>query len=202
LGLDPAKDGPIERMNDFVYHYDESGIVDWLAGNDVLKSYAGAFAFGAFLCREYGGPALFADMLANDQAGEAAITAALAANGYSETFADAFRRFGEALVFSDKPALSSVKTLKQAGAWTIGDLEYSVIAIDLPAIQQHMLGSGWVSPATYGIRVFDPASTIRALRPFGYSVHSSASWRELSGPVVIDLQAPGDPAVKFYIMAR
>ena len=52
LGLDPAH-GPQNRLDLFNRTY-QYGFTTWYSGNDVLVSYANAYAFGAFLLRNYG----------------------------------------------------------------------------------------------------------------------------------------------------
>ncbi len=52
LGLDAAH-GPQNRLNLFNRTY-QYGFTTWYSGNDVLVSYANAYAFGAFLLRNYG----------------------------------------------------------------------------------------------------------------------------------------------------
>jgi hypothetical protein len=200
IGLNPAIDGPIDRLHEYSYHYAESGVNDWLTGNDVLKSYASAFAFGAYLERNYGGAALFKSMVANASVGEASITAALSAQGYTDTFGDAFRHYGESLVFTDIPIGSAVKTLKHTTSATIGSISYTSSSVDYATIQQYNMSSGWVSGA-YGLRIYDPSTSV-ALRSYGTSVHSKSTWQNVTGSLSISLTAPADSNVKFFIMVK
>lgn len=200
IGLNPVTDGAISRMTQFNYHYAESGVSDWLSGNDVLKSYASAFAFGAFLERNYGGANFFKALAANASVDTASITAALATLGYTDTFADAFRHYGEALVYTAVPALSSVKTLNQAVTKTIDSINYTSVAVDLSTFQQQNLASGYVSGA-YGPRIYTPSTAVE-LRPFGTSIHSQTSWTSLTGDLTVNLTAPTDSDVKFYLMVK
>jgi hypothetical protein len=200
IGLDPVAYGSIDRLNSFAYHYAESGVSDWLSGNDVLKSYASAFAFGAFLERNYGGATLFKNILANNTAGEASITAALATGGYTDTFADAFNKYGQTLVFTDPPAGSNVSTLKKTTTATIGSISYAPVSIDYATIQQYNMSLGWVSGA-FGPRTYAPSATV-ALRPYGNSVHTQPTWQTLAGNLSINLTAPTDAGVLFYIMVK
>jgi hypothetical protein len=201
IGLNPLTDGAIDRMNEFNYHYAESGVSDWLSGNDVLKSYASAFAFGAYLERNYGGAPLFKAIADNSLTNEASISSALASRGYADTFADAFRHYGEALVFTTSaPPGSSVKQLNRDQTDTIGAIEYTARAFDLLDFQQRNLVSGYVAGA-YGPRVYAPGAPIE-LRPFGTSIHSQASWQGLAGNLTVTVQAPSDPDVTLYLMVK
>jgi hypothetical protein len=201
IGLNPLTDGAIDRMNEFNYHYAESGVSDWLSGNDVLKSYASAFAFGAYLERNYGGAPLFKAILANNTVNEASISAALLSLGYTDTFSDAFRHYGEALVFTTSaPSGSSVKQLNRDQTDTIGSIEYTARAFDLLDFQQRNLASGYVAGA-FGPRVYAPGAVLE-LRPFGTSIHSQASWQALAGNLTVTVQAPSDPDVALYLMVK
>lgn len=201
IGLSPVSDGAISRMPEFNYHYAESGVTDWLDANDVYKSYASAFAFGAYLERNYGGATFFKALLANPSVDTASISAALASLGYTDTFADAFAHYAEALVYTTaKPAGSSVKILNQAVTQTIDAISYTSVAFNLSAIQQYNLASGYVSGA-YGPRIYAPAAAVE-LRPFGTSIHSQTSWQALTGSVTINLTAPSDSDVRFYLMVK
>ncbi len=199
IGLDPAVDGAAKRLPQFLHHYAESGVTDWLSGS-ALKSYASAFAFGAYLERNYGGASLFQRILANNQTGISAVSAALLAEGYSDDFGAAFSHYGESLVFSDKPAGSALKTMKQTWSESLGGIMYVAEPIDLNAMQQYNLDtSSWVS--AYGARVYDPASAVD-LRPYGNSIHTHAAWKNLTGDLAVTLTAPSDSDVKFYLMIK
>ncbi len=197
IGLDPATDGPISRFPEFAYHYAESGVTDWSSS---LKNYAGAFAFGAYLERNYGGASLFEAMSDNSSVGTTSITAALSSLGYSDTFDAAFLKYGQALVFTDQPTGASVKSFKQESAVYIDSMKFTAQAIDLDTVQQYDLSAG-SSTGSYGIRLYDP-STMVELRPYGYSVHSRTAWQNLSGSLSLTLTAPTDSDVKFYIMVK
>ena len=200
IGLDPVIDGAQNRLPDFSYHYAESGVSDWLDNPNVLKSYASAFAFGAYLARNYGGATFFKNLLSNTQVNETAITAALATGGYTDTFDGALKHYGEALVYTDIPAGSSVKTLKQTNTTTIGGISYTASPIDYAAVQQYNAAAGWVAGA-FGPRTYAPASTV-TLRPYGNSIHTQASWTALAGDLPIVLTAPIDTNVKYYLMVK
>ncbi len=200
IGLDPATYGAVSRLPEFLYHYPESGVTDWLASPNTLKSYASAFAFGAYLARNYGGASLFQRILSNNQTGEAAVSAALSAEGYGDDFVAAFSHYGEALLFSDKPSGSALKTLKQAWSESLGGISYVAESIDLAAVRQYNLDTqAWVG--NYGPRNFDPATAVD-LRPYGNSIHTRTAWKNLTGDLAVTLNAPSDADVKFYLMVK
>lgn len=66
-----------------------------------MKNYSITYALGAYLARNYGGAALFREIVQNDSAGVAAIEAALAALGHDVSFADVLTDWAIANLLSD-----------------------------------------------------------------------------------------------------
>ena len=127
IGIDPGFGGQY-RLNEFVYHYAESGITDWFGSDNALKSYASVFAFGAFLSRTYGGAAFYKALMEVQGTGREAVTRAISAtqsiHGYNDSFDDAVLGFAKALVFTDPEEASPVPTLNRTAVSTIGQIEY------------------------------------------------------------------------------
>jgi hypothetical protein len=71
------------RMPYFMTYHGDSGVTDWLSGEHVLKSYASAYAFGGYLARNYGGPALIQSMISNNTVDITSVDAALKTQGSS-----------------------------------------------------------------------------------------------------------------------
>lgn len=207
IGLDPVTDGAQGRLPTFMYSYAESGIKDWVTSTwpSSMKSYASAFAFGAYLARNYGGATFFQNLLSNNLTNEASITAALAEGGYPDTFEDAFRYYGEAMVFDDQPPNSTVKTFKQAVTTELSDISYTAMAIDLFDIdtfwQYNQDTGSWVESA--GFRTYAPEEAVE-LRPFGNSIHTQTSWTNITNNVdfEITLTEPSEPAVEYFLMVK
>lgn len=214
IGLNPAQYGPQSRLDIFAYHYAESGVSDWLAEDEVLKSYAGAFAFGAYLARNFGGATFFYEVLHNDKVNEAAISAAMSAlslNGSVDSgqgFSEELLRFGEALVLTANPAPPGLRSLNRehtsfVSIGTTGDgISYTALPIDLNTIQQYNLGSNRLVSNQFGLRSYLPSGTLN-LRPYGLSIHTQDSWVvDSSGELRLVLEAPADTAARFYLMVR
>jgi len=71
-----TKSGPISRLP---YYFTENynvGFTTWFSGNNVYYSYANAYAFGAYLVRNYGGVTLLKKLATNGYGDIAAIEAA------------------------------------------------------------------------------------------------------------------------------
>lgn len=95
------------RLPRFV-RFDYLPVAQWFDGavsdpgdTNVLNSYSLNYAYGAYLARNFGGPALFRAIVQNDLNGGDAITAALSAQGYGEDFAATLRDWGAAVLLSD-----------------------------------------------------------------------------------------------------
>jgi len=211
IGLNPVSAGPQSRLNVFAYHYAESGLSDWLSGNEVLKSYAGAFAFGAYLARNFGSAGFFRELMHNNKVNEEAISAAMAAAGAvgnGKGFSQELLRYSEALVLTASPAVDGLRSLnKEATSFitvgTAGDyIKYTATPIDLGSIQQYNLGTNKLVNNRYGLRRYLPSEAIE-LRPYGISIHTQDSWvADGSGDLELILEAPADSAVRLFLIVR
>ena len=223
IGLDPLVDGPQSRLDVFAYHYAESGVSDWLDDDEVLKSYAGAFAFGAYLARNFGGASFFHELLHNDKVNEAAISTAMAAlsvDGASDNgmgFSQELLRYGEALVLTENPAPGGLRSLNREVTSFIADdatgddtaedspaedgISYTIHAIDLDSLRQYNLVTGKLVSNEYGLRTYHPLDA-PSLRPYGNSIHTQDSWTNIAGDLSISLEAPGDSAVRYFLVVR
>jgi hypothetical protein len=200
-------DGPIlNRMLYFDNGFYVSGVNDWIyydSNYTYMFSYASAYAFGAYLARNYGGAPLVAAMEANSFVDTDSVSAALASVGAGETtFSAAFQRYGEALVFSssaysDKTVPSSINTFDRTSTTTVNGTSYTFPAFDIWNLPYTYNGTTTVySPYYYGVnKIFD-------LRPYGMSLHSAPSWQNVTGSFTISLSKPTDTDVSFYLMVR
>lgn len=85
------QDSPKERLRQFSTQYYKSGIRKF---ENTALSYANAYAFGAWLCRQYGGAELVQTMMKNSYAGNDCIVEAVnALNGTSFSFNELFSHF-------------------------------------------------------------------------------------------------------------
>ncbi len=86
-------DSPKGRLQQFNAYYYASGINEWLDDNAVL-SYSVAYAFGGWLCRQYGGAALVKAIMDNAYVDDKSIVAAVnSINGTSYDWDDLFEQF-------------------------------------------------------------------------------------------------------------
>ncbi len=86
------------RLNSFNY-YNDSSLVEW---KGVVENYSIVYSFGAFLARNYGGAALFRNIVRSYEIDEqAVVTAVNSVNNLNLTFEDLLVGWGEAVLKSD-----------------------------------------------------------------------------------------------------
>lgn len=92
LGLSD-KHSPLNRIQAFNIYYMSSGIREYLESNSVL-SYSTAYAFGSWLCRQYGGAELINAISTSKYVdNEALYRAVNSVKGTNKTFDDLFEEF-------------------------------------------------------------------------------------------------------------
>jgi|GEM_PF-1454351 len=180
----PDGDSPRSRIPRFNGYYYDSGVTDWLSGSNVLKSYASAYVFGAYLARNFGGAPLFHDMLCRSEVGSAAVTASLTALGTGTSFNQVFGEYTTAFVF-DNPAPEGARSFPALSSSLNGT------TYELPGFALSDYGTGPV--------LFNPDQQI-ALRPYGNSIHSSSSWVDISESTVVTVEKPDNANVGLYLM--
>lgn len=172
---------------------------NWLSGDQVLISYADAYAFGAYLARNYGGNDLVKAMEDSASVGIPSITYALNSLG-SVTFDNAFRRYGEALVFSGNAVNGNntfdkaVDNFKAFDIWDIKNQYYD---------NSDGLYYDWVhndlSPVK-GPTVWDLNQS--NLPPYGIALQSNDAWQNCYGQLEITLNRPSNDKVELFLMVR
>ena len=93
LGLEDSST-PKSRLVSFLVNYNVTGIRNYDSSKYTSLSYANAYVFGAWLCRNYGGAALVQKMLSNAYAdNDCIVNAVNTLNSTSYTFDDLFAQF-------------------------------------------------------------------------------------------------------------
>ena len=114
-----------------LYNYwNEIQVTKW--DND-LKNYSNTYALGAYLARNYGGAALFREIVQNDSAGVAAIEVALATLGHDVSFADVLTDWAVANLLSDDTSAPHPYRYN-SGTWftsTVGGQTFRLGSINL-----------------------------------------------------------------------
>jgi uncharacterized repeat protein (TIGR02543 family) len=165
------------------------GITEWDTIDSLNSTYANAFAFGAYLLRNYGGAELLQRILANDTAHVESITSALNEFSSGLTFEQALKRYGEAMIFSGSSMPENVMTFDKTVTKTINGTTYTAYGFDI-----------WNDFTTKGPYVFDLSQ--REMMPHSITIHSTNEWKNLTGNFSITLNKPSNPNVVFYLMVK
>ena len=140
-------DSQKSRFMRFNPYYFLSGLVyDNSTDSQLLITYAGIYAFGAWLARQYDGAALVKEIVRNNSTGTASITAAVnALNSTSYTICDLRRQFAEACIFSTPSQYSLDQDAARTVAFQSGSTYYSY---PMTAIQIWDSTYGWILSGT------------------------------------------------------
>lgn len=184
------KDSPRSRLAQFNYGYLLNGINEWLNNDDVYYSYAHAYAFGAFITRNYGGAELVKAMMENESKDLDSILDAInTVNSCSLEVEDLLKEFARALCYpegfegseDDENSLlgkaakandgKGLKHFYRGNSCTIEGFEYKLRPIRLADYPVGYYDSNNVVRYSYG-PYYLGVSNIYDLRPLGISVHS------------------------------
>jgi len=184
ISIDHTNSGhPIsQRIPGFRSSYYKSGLTEW---NDTLDDYATKFAFGAYLMRNFSGAELLKRMIENDKTGTESITLALQEVSAGMNFNQAFRRYGEAMIFNGSARPGGFLTFNETVKQTINLQDYTAYGFDI------WDGSGLtVNPS------------INTMRPHSIVVQSKSEWKDRTGNLSITLNKPINPNVVLYPMVK
>jgi hypothetical protein len=196
IGIAPDTDEhPIlQRMPGFLATYNNYGLEEWVSGTAAV--YPKNYAFGAYLLRNYGGPALLQKMLANNSVNSDSISAALGEITPGLNFYGALDRYGEALVFSGsgQDDISFNHTVTQS----VNGKQYTLTAIDIWNMDRlRPLGSPVLpgkGPMTYDTQL---EVDVKA-----HSVQLQRIGQGVNGEFSVTLTQPVSPYIDLYIMTR
>ncbi|MDR0784503.1 MAG: hypothetical protein LBE74_01280 [Treponema sp.] len=202
IGIDvKSADHPVNvRISYFLASYWKRGFTEWLNADfeESMISYANAYAFGAYLVRNFGGAALIKDVMENDYSNIDAIDAALEKRGFS--FEEALAQYGEALVFADDAHGSFNKTVTT----TVNGIDYSFTGFDIWDIKNYSAGQYYGGKFAYPARgpVVIDVGFISAMGPYSIFVQSCADWKNASDALSFELKKPENSAIDFYIIVK
>ena len=186
------KDSPIARLPWFCQYYYLSGLTDWLGGDSVQVSYAGAYAFGAYLARNYGGKELIKEIATNDYVDQQAITQALKSTGRNETFDSVFKKYAQALVLDNAPSTANAPSFNKSVPGI--DEGKMMKAIDIFKVQ-------YQDEELYPILLDTNANSRVDLRPYGFTLHSIRR-TDSAGDIQLTFSSPVEDKEKVYILVQ
>lgn len=191
-----------ERIPTFNAYYPLSGISEYLDSESWI-SYGTAYAFGAFLARNYGGVNLVEEMSNNDYAGkESIVNAVNSINSTSLTWEDLVKEYLQAVVFrsaySQKNDLPTFNKTPKGSGWTRSiDIKSHAIKIATSlenpnAFDDTNVSADTISGSFNGINLWSDAFAYKEgtdkiygplpfnsgkydIRPDGFAIHNTGS---------------------------
>lgn len=219
IGIDPGIYPLNSRIPLFLAAYSYSGVTDWLDGEDVYASYASAYAFGAFLARNYGGAELVKKLLECTYANCEAVGYAIQALDYAgfpamdeenstdvSGFELAFKKYAEALIFSGKALVTNddLASFDRSVTKTItvdaNSHDYSFTGFDIWTLLNYYAGTEGLSADYHGPVVWELGGY--SLRPYGLDLQSNENWQGVNGTLEIEFDLPPSDDVELYVMVR
>jgi hypothetical protein len=164
IGIDD-KESPKSRLKIFNRYY-YKGFTNWQEGNEVYIYYANAYAFGAFLIRNFGGSKLIKEIVNNSYLNQESITQALRKLGYNEDFNSVCEKFAQTVIFTQNCNNNNFYSLNRQ----IEEQDFTFDAIDLTT---EFYANSISNYLYYGPVIFSPLST-NGLTDIGansFSVH-------------------------------
>jgi len=198
------------RMPLFLGDYSFSGVTDWLGGDAVYSSYASAYAFGAYLARNYGGAALVKTLLDCNYANREAVGYAIQSldSGFPDMadtaskdtsgFDIAFRKYAEAMIFSGQSVDSAYSPASFDRLVSNG--VYTFYSFDIWELTNYYAGTMGVSSDYTGPLVW--ALGGYPLRPYGLDLQTNEHWQGVNGTLEINFVMPVSNSVELYVMVR
>lgn len=208
IGIIEDKDSPRGRLPQFNYGYAFNGINEWFKGNDVLNSYAHAYAFGAFITRNYGGAELVKYIMENDYVDLDSIIDAIrtVTGNYNYYKEDLLFEFARALcypeAFDDTSLVAAenvgLKHFYRGNTTEIDIYKYTLEPICLFDYSFKYADENGNIKTNFGPYYFG-VGNILDLRPYGISIHS---FGVKSGVFTFDYIPPSHNKVDDYFVIQ
>ncbi|MDR2601554.1 MAG: hypothetical protein LBC53_03765 [Spirochaetaceae bacterium] len=185
------------RIPLFLSSYNTSAPSDWVnsSNSDELYSYSSAYAFGAYLARNFGGAALIKEMMNNNAVDAASIEQAVNnLTGGKWTFKKLLQKYSETLVYTGAATLNASfnKTVKSG----IGSLEYTFQGFNINNIKRLTKNDRNGSGAYF----FSQEENWK-LQNNTFILFHETDWRGITGSLNLNLKnIPG--GTKLYIMLK
>lgn len=210
LELDDS-DSPKSRLARFNAYYWQSGLTEY--NEDYSSaSYADYYAFGAWLCRQYGGAALANAIISNDYVDEESIAAAVnSLKSASYSFDDLIEQFLIALF----PGCETYTFNQDADHYSSGNVSYSypMSAIDLwaddYALSDSLKKSYQNNNYSYAGYDFTGPLLLRGgvgakeLRPYyGFTLHGLNSMSSSTTSVTLTFSSTGSEDLRMFLIIQ
>lgn len=121
---------PRNRLSMFCKGYWLPGLTNWLGENNVLYSYASAYAFGAFLIRNYGGVQLLKEITSTESSNQESINEALRRCNVNKTFEEIFKEYVMAVLLWDIDK-ENIPSFNKPVNQTVANYQFNLPGINL-----------------------------------------------------------------------
>jgi hypothetical protein len=178
----------------WLFNYYGTSVMYW---NNTLNSYAANYAFGAYLARNFGGPALLSDIAKSPLDGRASLDDALRKiNGKNIDTNYALSRFGEALVYSGDNMPDGVLSFDKTVWSTVAGNVYTFPRFNIWGMKYTSQGKSYRGPDIYR---YEQKSD--SIPPYAVQLFSNESWLNVSGQLTVQVKN-GNSGVNYYVMVR
>ena len=201
------KDSPRARLPQFNYGYAFNGANEWFNDSNTINSYAHAYAFGAFVTRNYGGAKLVKSMMENEVVDlDSIIQAINEVNGINISKGNLLFEFARALcypeAFDDTSLVAAenarLKHFYRSNTSTVGGNTYTLKPICLFDYKFSYKDQNGNIKTNFGPYYFG-VDQILDLRPFGISIHS---FGVKSGEFTFNYTTPSNTYVDDYFVIQ
>ncbi|MCR5124057.1 MAG: hypothetical protein K6B43_02575 [Treponema sp.] len=203
-------DTPKQRLPVFNTHYYSVGVDEWFDnGNENQYSYAQAYAFGAWICRQYGGAKLAKAILSNKYGEIDAVREAIkSVAGTSLSDAHLLELYIQVLVFNTTsfthPTLN--KNADETLTYGSGDSQYKypMSAINLWKLKEALPTYSAANTNTTYYKYDGPkylsASDTSEIRPKGFTLHEIGT--ASADSVTLTLSGSPSGSTKYYVLVQ
>lgn len=163
----------LARLPLFNSYYFLLGLNEFSQDEYMAIAYANAYAFGAWLSRQYGGTKLIHEMALNKYVGiDCMVNAVNTVTGKDYSYLDLLRKYTQALVFTntdyDYPTMN--KDAETSSTYTYNGYTYPMKAIDLWHLDDRLEVKSNANVKYDGPRYFSSSSGYE-LPPYGFTLH-------------------------------
>lgn len=200
---------PLARLPLFNRYYFILGLNEFSQDEYMAIAYANAYAFGAWLSRQYGGTKLIHEMALNKYVGiDCMVNAVNTVTGKDYSYLDLLRKYTQALVFTNTDYAYPTMNKDAETSITYDSYTYPMKAIDLWNLDDRLTVSS--SSVKYDGPEYFPCDGGYKLPPYGFTLHKIGTVDDDADSVTITMDngvlgknvynEKDASAVRYYVM--
>lgn len=200
---------PLARLPLFNRYYFLLGLNEFSQDEYMAIAYANAYAFGAWLSRQYGGTKLIHEMALNKYVGiDCMVNAVNTVTGKDYSYLDLLRKYTQALVFTNTDYAYPTMNKDAKTSITYDSYTYPMKAIDLWNLDDRLTVSS--SSVKYDGPEYFPCDGGYKLPPYGFTLHKIGTVDDDADSVTITMDngvlgnnvynEKDASAVRYYVM--